>query len=57
MWAVRVFPHRWPIVFVAPVLVYAGYTWTEAAILTALIAAVAEVVFAIVRAWLLGRRY
>jgi len=57
VWAVGLFPHRWPIIFVAPVLVYGGYSWREAAILAALIATAAEVVFTIVRVWLLERRY
>ena len=57
MWVVRLFLERWPIVLVAPVLVYAGYSWREAAILTAVVIAVADVVFAIVRAWLLERQY
>ena len=39
--ALRLFPHRWPIVFVAPVFVYAGYTWPTAALLTAAVAVLA----------------
>ena len=57
VWVVRLFLERWPIIFVAPVLVYGGYSWREAAILTAVVIVVAEVVFAIVRVWLLKRRY
>jgi len=55
VWAVCLFLQRWPIVLVAPALVYAGYSWREAAILTALAIVVAEVVFAIVAAALLSR--
>ncbi len=55
MWGVRLFLERWRIVFVAPVLVYAGYTWMQAAVLTALATLLAEVLFAIVAATLLSR--
>jgi len=54
--AVRLFPQRWPILFVAPAFMYTGYTWPQAAALTGLAAAVAEVLFAIVRVRLLDRR-
>ena len=53
--AIRLFPQRWPILFVAPAFVYADYTWLQAAALTGLVAAVAEVLFAIVRVRLLDR--
>jgi hypothetical protein len=54
--AVRLVPHRWPILFVAPAFVYADYTWLQATALTGLAAAVAEVLFAIVTVRLLDRR-
>ncbi len=54
--AFRLVPHRWPILFVAPAFVYADYTWLQAAALTGLVAAVAEVLFAVVRVRLLDRR-
>ncbi len=54
--AVRLLPQRWPIFFVAPAFVYAGYTWPQAAALTGLVAALAEVLFAIVTVRLLDRR-
>lgn len=60
MWIVsgvlRQVPHRWPIVFVAPVLVYAGYTSVQTAMLTGLAAIVAEVLFVIVEVLLPDRR-
>ena len=53
--ASRLFPHRWPIVFVAPVFACAGYSWPTAALLTGAVAVVAEGLFAIVRVLLLDR--
>ena len=54
--AVRLLPQWWPVLFVAPAFVYAGYTWPQAAALTGLVVAVAEVLFAIVTVRLLDRR-
>ena len=54
--ALRLLPQRWPIFFVAPAFVYAGYAWPQAVALTGLVAALAEVLFAIVTVRLLDRR-
>ena len=46
---------RWPIIFVAPVFVYAGYTGWHVLALTVAAAVLAELAFAIVRIVLLDR--
>ncbi len=48
-------PHRWPVVFVAPAFYLGGYTWVQVIALTVLVAVLAEVAFAIVRAMVLRR--
>ena len=51
------FAERWPIVLVAPAFYVGGYTWMQVIVLTALVAVLAEVAFAVVRILLLDREY
>ena len=53
--APRLLPHRWPIVFVAPVFYVGGYTWVQVIVFTIMAAVLAEVAFAIVRVMVLDR--
>jgi len=59
VWIVRgvawLLPHRWPIVFVAPAFYVGGYTWVQVIAFTVLVAVLAEVDFALVRAVVLRR--
>ena len=55
--ALRLFPHRWPIIVVAPAFYAGGYTWMQVIALTVLVAALAELAFAIAKVLLLDREY
>ena len=55
--ALRLFPHRWPIIVVAPAFYVGGYTWVQVIVLTVVVAALAELAFAVVKVLLLDREY
>ena len=51
----RLLLDRWPIFFVVPVFASAGYTWVQVIVFTAMVAALTELAFAVVKVLLLDR--
>ena len=51
----RLILDRWPIIFVVPVFVNAGYTWVQVLVFAAVVAALTELAFAVVKLLLLDR--